>query len=93
MQAGDHDHPGLPPQSGGPRVRDLLRRCGRTRDRRERAALLSRLADELDQAASRLTGELAAGLRGQASMARFLADLDLADQAYQVAGRPSVRNG
>ncbi len=91
MQAGDHENPALAAQSGGARVRDLLR-CGGTRDRRERAALLARLADELDQAAARLTGELAAGLRGQASMARFLADLDLADQAYQVAGRPPVRN-
>ena len=41
-------------QEAGPRVRDLLRRCGMTRDRAERAALLARAASELDQAAEKV---------------------------------------
>lgn len=68
------------------RVRALLRRCGATRDHAERAALLGRLGDELDQAATEITDgrgeevpsdrELIAGLRAQASMARYMAELE-----------------
>ena len=78
-------------QEAGPRVRDLLRRCGMTRDRAERAALLARAASELDQAAEEITsgrrghwsGELVAALRGQAGMARFVADLERTDRVRQ----------
>ena len=77
-------------QEAGPRVRDLLRRCGMTRDRAERAALLARAASELDQAAEQITTqgtwsrELVAALRGQAGMARFVADLERTDRVRQV---------
>ncbi len=74
-------------------VRDLLRRCGQTRDRAERAALLTRLARELDLAAGDIAAQaressadrsaLVASLHGQASMARFVADLERYDRARQ----------
>lgn len=79
------------------RVRDLLRACGATRDRGERAELLARLADELENTAGELehtAGERAAddtraqryqlviaGLRGQAGMARVAAAFDDQDRA------------
>jgi hypothetical protein len=76
------------------RVRDLLRRCGSTQDRAERAALLSRAAFELDQAAQDITAhrqehditsrEVAAALQGQAIMARLVADLERRDHARLV---------
>lgn len=71
------------------RVRDLLRRVGTARDRGERAALLARLAEELDLAADDLAAdevqarrcrEVIAGLRGQAGMARVAAEFDRHDQ-------------
>jgi hypothetical protein len=78
--------PGGPAQAGGARVRDLLLRCGAAVDPAERAVLLTRIASELDQAACEVVArngdhdvevrELAAGLRGQAGMARFMAELD-----------------
>ena len=78
---------------GNARVRELLRRCARTRDRAERAALLARVAYELDRAADQKAAtspdldasarELIAGLHGQASMARFIADLERSDRARQ----------
>lgn len=88
------DEPSGYPQPGQARVRDLLRRCGRTRDRAERAALLVRVARELERAAEeihvagsvRCEDELAAGLRGQASMARFVADLERHDLARAAVG-------
>jgi len=65
----------------GASVRELLRRCGRTRDRAERAGTLSHLATELELAAEDITTqrgdpEVVAGLLGQASMARAIADLE-----------------
>lgn len=62
-------------------MRELLRWCGRTRDRAERAGMLLRLADELERAAEDITTqrgdpEVVAGLLGQAGMARAIADLD-----------------
>ncbi len=83
------------PEQDGARVRDLLRLCGRTRDRAERAALLARVAGELDRAAGEIVcgdrdrssaRELAAALRGQASMARYVADLERHDRAREAAG-------
>lgn len=89
------DIPGSNSGSGGARVRDLLRRCGLTHDRAERAALFARVAYELDQAADEIaaqdqahevsTRELVAALHGQASMARFMADLERRDHAHHVA--------
>lgn len=81
---------GEQPQRG--QVRALLRRCGATRDHAERAALLNRLGDELDQAATEITAgrgeeitlsdrELIAGLRAQAGMVRYMADLERAHLA------------
>ncbi len=79
---------------GNARVRELLRRCAGTRDRAERAALLARVASELDKAADQAAAnareldvnsrELIAGLHGQASMARFVADLERSDRVRQV---------
>ena len=81
--------PGRP--LGGERVRDLLRRCGETRDRAERAVLLTRMAHQLDQAANEVAAhgapeshEVAAALRGQARMARSLADLEHEDRAGEI---------
>lgn len=71
------------------RVRDLLRRVGAACDRGERAALLARLAEELDLAADDLAAdavrarryaEMIAGLRGQAGMARVAAAFDQQDR-------------
>lgn len=82
------EQPDLSSEPGDRSVRDLLRDCGRTRDRFERAALLSRLSAELDQVAEAITvrahaqergAETVAGLRGQASMARFIAGLERVD--------------
>ncbi len=87
------DMPGA--ASGGQRqpgqVRSLLRRCGATRDHAERAALLGRLSDELEHAADDITGarnehpiadrELIAGLRAQAGMARYMAEMERASRA------------
>lgn len=83
---------GLHQSGAGPRVRDLLRRCGMTHDHAERAALLARIAYELDQAADEISTaqsgthsrELVAALHGQASMARFVADLERSDRVRQV---------
>ncbi|MEU5847074.1 hypothetical protein [Saccharopolyspora shandongensis] len=84
-------------------MRDLLRRCEITHDHAERAALLERLADELDRATRDLLAgrpaeecdrrELAASLRGQAGMVRFFADLERRDRARQAfdSARPRVR--
>lgn len=78
-----------------PPVRDLLRLCARTRDRAERAAILTRVAHELDMAAGEVAlddrarvgaRELVAGLRGQASMARLVADLERRERARGAAG-------
>lgn len=88
------DEPFQCPHPDQERVRDLLRRCGRTRDRAERAALLVRAARELERAAEEITDaggpptarELAAGLRGQASMARYVADLERHDLARAAVG-------
>jgi hypothetical protein len=86
---------GLRPEAGGERVRDLLRRCGGTHDRAERAALLTRVAYELDRAANEIAAsnhhpgadsrELVATLHGQASMARYVADLERNDRAREIA--------
>lgn len=78
------------PAADGVRVRDLLRRCGASHDPGERAALLARIADELEAAAADIaahseSGELVAGLRGQASMARFIAEIDRHDETRQVS--------
>ncbi len=71
--------------SGQVRVRDLLRQCGATRERHERAAAMARLADELTHAADDIAAdpdrarqyrEVVAGLRGQADMARVAAAFD-----------------
>lgn len=78
-------------EAAAPMVSELLRRCGRTQDRAERAALLTRVGLELDKAAHvSETGdsesrERAAHLRGQASMARFVASLERSDRARRVA--------
>lgn len=78
------DHTGLVPKPAALRVRDLLCQFGHTYDRVERATLLTRLADALEKAASEITEHAvgrdraaveAAGLRGQASMARIAAEL------------------
>ena len=66
-------------------VRELLRECGRTRDRAERAGMLLRLAGELERAAEDITthrgdAEVVAGLQGQAGMARAIAGLEPAAQ-------------
>lgn len=81
------------------RVRALLRRCGATRDHAERAALLEQLGDELDRAATEITTshgettpdrELVAGLRAQAGMAGYMAELERAHLARPVTcDRPS----
>jgi hypothetical protein len=73
------------------RVRDLLRRCGATSDPAERAALLTRVAIELDQRAqgAKQDGdrpENIAALRGQASLARYMAEQERTDRARRVAG-------
>lgn len=83
-------------QPGAARVRELLRRCGATQDHAERAALLARLATELDHAADQITAsrydlgvesrELVAGLHAQASMARYMADLERHNRARLAAG-------
>lgn len=98
MSVTEHGPAQGPEQHG---IADLLQRCERTRDRAERAALLSRVAVELDRAAEEIgtedTGtkqrdradgetvatEVIATLRGQASMARFVADLERQDRAHQ----------
>lgn len=87
------DVPGLHPVAGGAQVRNLLRRYGASCDRAERAALLGRMADELDQAVGEIVAahpdsyprELVAGLRGQAGMARFVAEVERRDQTRQVS--------
>ncbi len=65
-------------------MRDLLLKCGRTRDHSQRAVLLARIADGLDQAAAQIASQAperagaaadVAGLRGQAGMARIAAEL------------------
>ncbi len=74
-------------------MRDLLAACGRSRDRNERSQLLARVATELELAAAEIRaadrhrshGEVAAGLRGQAGMARLLADLDAPPEARPTA--------
>lgn len=74
-------------QGDGERVRDLLRRCGVTTDPAERAALLARVAVELDcgaQAADRR--DIAAALRGQAALARYMAEQERSDRARRAAG-------
>ncbi len=77
--------------SGQLRVRELLRACGATRDRGERAELLARVAFGLEQAADDIAAdehqaqqyrEVVAGLRGQAGMALRAAALD-GDQREQ----------
>ncbi len=79
------DQAGLPPQPAMPRLRDLLLQCGQTHDREQRAVLLAQIADGLERAADEITqhaGHRArsaadvAGLRGQAGMARFAAELE-----------------
>lgn len=81
-------------EPGGARVRELLRRCAGTHDRAERAALLSRVANELDRAAEEHktpegadsdTRELIAGLHGQAVMARYVATLERKDRAHHAS--------
>ncbi|MBB5157812.1 hypothetical protein [Saccharopolyspora phatthalungensis] len=69
------------PESGVVRVRELMRRCAATHDPAERAALLERMADELDRAADEAHREPALVLRGQAGMVRFFADLQRRDRA------------
>lgn len=77
----------------GGRVRDLLRRCGASHDSAERATLLILIADELERSAGEIVAadpesysrELVAGLRGQAGMARFIAEVDGRDRARQVS--------
>lgn len=73
----------------GVRVRDLLRCCASTRDRAQRSELLARIAAELERAAEEIAEnddvvkeypQVVPGLRGQASMARYLAELDQADR-------------
>jgi hypothetical protein len=78
------EQPGSGGSPDGASVRELLRRCGRTRDRAERAGTLASLAAELERAAEDITTrygdpEVVAGLLGQASMARAIADLEPAD--------------
>lgn len=75
------EQPGSGGSPDGASVRELLRRCGRTRDRAERAGTLASLAAELERAAEDITTqrgdpEIVAGLLGQASMARAIADLE-----------------
>lgn len=91
------------PRTTAVRIRDLMRRCAITHDHAERAALLERLAAELDRAARDLLDngpteecsrrELAAGLHGQADMVRFFADLERRDRARQAfdPAHPRVR--
>lgn len=68
---------GETPGIRGARLRDLLRRCSATSDHAERAALLTAVARGLDQAAREVaTAETVAALRGQAVMARFMAELE-----------------
>lgn len=84
-----------------PRVRDLLRRCATTHDHAERAALLGRMADELDKAAMDALEqdhgmgcrcrEMAADFRGQAGMARFFADLTRRDHADRISAPAALR--
>ncbi len=83
------DQAGAQPQADGLRVRDLLLQCGQTRDRHQRAVLLTRIADGLDQAAAEISSHApehaaaaanAAGLRGQAGIARFAAELAATDE-------------
>jgi hypothetical protein len=83
------------PEDDGTTLRDLLRRCGATSDRGERAALLTRVASELDQAAREIAAsdadpgadsrELVAALQGQACMARFVAELERNDWARHMS--------
>ena len=79
------DQAGAQPQAEGLRVRDLLLQCGQARDHGQRAELLARIADGLDQAAAAIAAHAqqrpgaeadAAGLRGQAGMARVAAELE-----------------
>lgn len=87
------DAPGIHPVVGRTRVRDLLRQCGSSHDPAERWSLLAQIADELDQAAAEIVaanpqshpGDVVAGLRGQASMARFIAEIDRPNRARQVS--------
>lgn len=65
------------------RVRDLLVECAACADPTQRPALLGRIADELERAATEITTanpetsrEIVAVLRGQADMARFVAAVE-----------------
>lgn len=80
-----HDIGTEPDLSEPMRVRDLLRACGATSDRDQRARLMVRVADELEYAADDIAADEAraeryqqviAGLRGQADMARVAAAFD-----------------
>ena len=79
----------VPSGVGG--VRELMRRCAATHDLAERAALLDRMADELDRAADSTPRELTTVLRGQAGMARFFAALQRSDRArHATEPRPAA---
>ena len=93
------DESGATPQEAAVRgqVRDLLLRCAQTSDHGERAALLERIAGALECAAAEITAHNpghgdyaadAAGLHGQADMARIAAELERTSQTWGCGYRP-----